>query len=73
MIYTLSVITNPIILLNVIKQFSREFSCGTAWDTAVALVQSLTWEVPHAMGVAKKKNSLKEEFVKITQKFIYLV
>lgn len=55
MIYTLSVITNSIILLNVIKQFAREFSCGTAWDTAVALVQSLTWEVPHAMGVAKKK------------------
>ena len=29
---------------------------AVALATALAQVQSLTWELPHALGVAKKKN-----------------
>ena len=45
-----------------------EFSCGVAgygysivtaaaWIAAVAQVQSLAWELPHAAGVTKKKKT----------------
>ena len=32
-----------------------------AWVAAMAWVWSLAWELPHAMGVAKKKRKRKEK------------
>ena len=36
-----------------------------AWEAAVVQVPSLAWELPHALGAAKKKKKKKRQFIPV--------